>query len=133
MLMVSRLRIRIRPPPVDDVNKLRHDWRCQRCVAPRIIHIRRNALFTSPEYAASRSAPWATDSQPGSRPCAHPGLKASAERPCPGPLPHHPAQLGSRPPGRLGPRGSGERRRHGRPPLPLSHGWQTEIAAQPAV
>ena len=51
MLMVSLPQTRIRPPPVDDVNKLRHDWRCQRCVAPRIIHIRRNALFTSPEYA----------------------------------------------------------------------------------
>jgi hypothetical protein len=25
----------------------------QRCFAPRIIHIRRNALFTSPEYAMS--------------------------------------------------------------------------------
>jgi hypothetical protein len=51
MLMVSPPQIRIRPPPVDDVNKLRHDWRCQRCFAPRTIHIRRNALFTSPEYA----------------------------------------------------------------------------------
>jgi len=51
MLMVSSPQTRIRPPPVDDVNKLRHDWRCQCCVAPRIIHIRRNVLFTSPEYA----------------------------------------------------------------------------------
>ena len=51
MLTVSLYQARIRPPPVDDVNKLRHDWRCQRCFAPRVIHIRRNGLFTSPEYA----------------------------------------------------------------------------------
>ena len=45
--------IRIRPPPVDDVNNLRHDGKSQRCLASAAIQIRRNALFTSPEYANS--------------------------------------------------------------------------------
>src|SRR5713226_1737189 len=44
---------KIRPPPVDDVNHLRHYCRCQRCFAPTAIQIRRNALFTSSEYAPS--------------------------------------------------------------------------------
>ena len=42
---------KIRAPPVDDVNNLRHHYRCQRCFAPMAIQIRRNTLFTSPEYA----------------------------------------------------------------------------------
>ena len=46
---------KIRPPPVDDVNNLRHHCRCQRCFAPTAIQIRRNALFTSSEYAAGLS------------------------------------------------------------------------------
>jgi hypothetical protein len=44
----------IRPPPVDDVNNLRHDGKCQRCFASTAIQIRRNALFTSPESADQR-------------------------------------------------------------------------------
>ena len=44
---------KIRAPPVDHVNNLRHDCYCQRCFASTAIQIRRNALFTSPEYAAS--------------------------------------------------------------------------------
>jgi hypothetical protein len=43
--------VKIRPPPVDDVNNLRHHDKCQRCLASMVIQIRRNALFTSPEYA----------------------------------------------------------------------------------
>jgi hypothetical protein len=43
---------KIRSPPVDDVNNLRHHCRCQRCFASTAIQIRRNALFTSSEYAA---------------------------------------------------------------------------------
>jgi hypothetical protein len=50
VLFLSRKR-RIRPPPVDDVNNLRHHGKCQRCFASTAIQIRRNALFTSPEYA----------------------------------------------------------------------------------
>ena len=42
---------KIRAPPVDDVNNLGHDSKCQRCLASTAIQIRRNALFTSPEYA----------------------------------------------------------------------------------
>jgi hypothetical protein len=42
---------KIRSPPVDDVNNLRHDCKCQRRFASTAIQIRRNALFTSPEYA----------------------------------------------------------------------------------
>src|SRR5580700_12156534 len=53
--VLSRSRkLNIRPPPVDDVNNLRHDGKCQRCFASTAIQIRRNALFTSPEYAQSR-------------------------------------------------------------------------------
>ena len=48
--------IRIRPPPVDDVNNLRHYGKSQRCLALAAIQIRRNALFTSPEYAAGPGA-----------------------------------------------------------------------------
>ena len=53
---------KIRAPPVDDVNNLRHDCKCQRRFASTAIQIRRNALFTSPEYAckgcvASKYAP----------------------------------------------------------------------------
>jgi len=44
---------KIRAPPVDDVNNLRHDCKCQRRFASTAIQIRRNALFTSPEYAAN--------------------------------------------------------------------------------
>ena len=44
---------KIRAPPVDDVNNLRHDCKCQRRFASTAIQIRRNALFTSPEYARS--------------------------------------------------------------------------------
>jgi hypothetical protein len=43
----------IRAPPVDDVNNLRHHCKCQRRFASTAIQIRRNALFTSSEYAAS--------------------------------------------------------------------------------
>jgi len=42
---------KIRPPPVDDVNNLRHHGKCQRRSLRRLIQIRRNTLFTSPEYA----------------------------------------------------------------------------------
>ena len=44
---------KIRAPPVDDVNNLRHDCKCQRRFASTAIQIRRNALFTSPEYASN--------------------------------------------------------------------------------
>lgn len=44
---------RNRPPPLDDVNKLRHHCRCQCRAAPVVIHIDRNALFTSSEYAGT--------------------------------------------------------------------------------
>ena len=37
--------------PVDDVNNLWHHVECQRALASTVIQIRRNALFTSPEYA----------------------------------------------------------------------------------
>ncbi len=52
VLFLSR-KLKIRPPPVDDVNNLRHHGKCQRCFASTAIQIRRNALFTSPEYAIS--------------------------------------------------------------------------------
>lgn len=42
---------KIRSPPVDDVNNLRHHCKCQRRFASTAIQIRRNALFTSSEYA----------------------------------------------------------------------------------
>jgi hypothetical protein len=45
--------LKIRPPPVDDVNNLRHDGKCQHCFASMAIQIRRNVLFTSPEYASA--------------------------------------------------------------------------------
>lgn len=48
--------LKIRAPPVDDVNNLGHDSKCQRCLASTAIQIRRNALFTSPE-SAPRGAP----------------------------------------------------------------------------
>jgi len=44
-------KLKIRARPVDDVNNLRHHGKCQRCFASTAIQIRRNALFTSPEYA----------------------------------------------------------------------------------
>src|SRR6266851_4791109 len=53
---------KIRPPPVDDVNNLRHHCRCQRCFAPTAIQIRRNALFTSSEYAPNASPATGTSS-----------------------------------------------------------------------
>ena len=43
---------KIRSPPLDDVNNLRHHCKCQRRFASTAIQIRRNALFTSSEYAA---------------------------------------------------------------------------------
>ena len=49
--------LKIRPPPVDDVNNLRHDGKCQRCFASTAIQIRRNVLFTSPEYAITLQLP----------------------------------------------------------------------------
>ena len=42
---------KIRSPPVDDVNNLRHDDKCQRCPSFDGYSDRRNALFTSPECA----------------------------------------------------------------------------------
>jgi hypothetical protein len=39
------------PSAIDDVNNLWHYGECQRCFASTAIQIRRNALFTSPEYA----------------------------------------------------------------------------------
>jgi hypothetical protein len=45
-------KLKIRARPVDDVNNLRHHGKCQRCFASTAIQIRRNALFTSPEYAS---------------------------------------------------------------------------------
>ena len=50
---MQRPKREIRPPPVDDVNNLWHHGNCQRCFASTAIQIRRNALFTSPEYAVS--------------------------------------------------------------------------------
>ena len=44
---------KIRSPPLDDVNNLRHHCKCQRRFASTVIQIRRNALFTSSEYAVS--------------------------------------------------------------------------------
>ena len=44
----------IRPPPVDDVNNLKHDGKSRRCLASTAIQIRQIALFTSPEYAVRR-------------------------------------------------------------------------------
>jgi len=52
----ASLNHRIRPPPVDDVNNLGHDDKCQRCFTSTAIQIRRNALFTSPEYALTRQS-----------------------------------------------------------------------------
>ncbi len=43
---------KIRSPPLDDVNNLRHHCKCQRRFASTAIQIRRNALFTSSEYAS---------------------------------------------------------------------------------
>jgi hypothetical protein len=48
-------KLKIRARPVDDVNNLRHHGKCQRCFASTAIQIRRNALFTSPEYADAPS------------------------------------------------------------------------------
>jgi hypothetical protein len=48
---MQRPKHKIRPPPVDDVNNLWHYHKCQRALASTVIQIRRNALFTSPEYA----------------------------------------------------------------------------------
>ena len=45
---------KIRSPPLDDVNNLRHHCKCQRRFASTAIQIRRNALFTSSEYARNR-------------------------------------------------------------------------------
>jgi hypothetical protein len=50
---MQRPRHKIRPPPVDHVNNLWHHHKCQRALASTAIQIRRNALFTSPEYAIS--------------------------------------------------------------------------------
>ena len=44
---------KIRSPPLDDVNNLRHHCKCQRRFASTAIQIRRNALFTSSEYAST--------------------------------------------------------------------------------
>jgi hypothetical protein len=54
-------KLKIRARPVDDVNNLRHHGKCQRCFASTAIQIRRNALFTSPEYASGREV----DKTPG--------------------------------------------------------------------
>ena len=48
---MQRPKHQIRPPPIDDVNNLWHHHKCQRALASTVIQIRRNALFTSPEYA----------------------------------------------------------------------------------
>ena len=48
---MQRPKHKIRSPPVDDVNNLWHHHKCQRALASTVIQIRRNALFTSPEYA----------------------------------------------------------------------------------
>ena len=48
---MQRPKHKIRPPPVDHVNNLWHHGNCQRALASTAIQIRRNALFTSPEYA----------------------------------------------------------------------------------
>src|SRR5215469_6723498 len=52
---MQRPKHKIRPPPVDDVNNLWHHGECQRCFASTAIQIRRNALFTSPEYAVAEA------------------------------------------------------------------------------
>ena len=53
---MQRPKHKIRPPPVDDVNNLWHHGECQRRFASTAIQIRRNALFTSPEYAGSEAS-----------------------------------------------------------------------------
>ena len=41
----------IRSPPLDHVNKLRHHCKVPASRRSDLIHIDRNVLFTSPEYA----------------------------------------------------------------------------------
>jgi hypothetical protein len=53
-MLLLPLPCRNRPPPLDDVNNFRHHCRYQRRAAPVVIHIDRNALFTSSEYALKR-------------------------------------------------------------------------------
>jgi len=50
-MVLLPLPCRNRPPPLDHVNNFRHHCRYQRRAAPVVIHIDRNALFTSSEYA----------------------------------------------------------------------------------
>jgi hypothetical protein len=56
---MQRPKHKTRSPPVDDVNNLWHHGNCQRCFASTAIQIRRNALFTSPEYAVGIKTPQA--------------------------------------------------------------------------
>ena len=56
-MVLLPLPCRNRPPPLDHVNNFRHHCRYQRRAAPVVIHIDRNALFTSSEYAESRRKP----------------------------------------------------------------------------
>jgi hypothetical protein len=41
----------IRAPPIDDVNNFRHDGSASVASLRRLIQIRRNVQFTSPDYA----------------------------------------------------------------------------------
>ena len=47
----------IRAPPIDDVNNFRHDGSASVASLRRLIQIRRNVQFTSPEYAQCRARP----------------------------------------------------------------------------
>src|SRR5262245_39529839 len=49
--MLPSLPLTIRPPPLDHVNKLRHHCKVPASRRSDLIHIDRNVLFTSPEYA----------------------------------------------------------------------------------
>jgi hypothetical protein len=46
----------IRAPPIDDVNNFRHDGSASAASLRRLIQIRRNVQFTSPEYAEFRGS-----------------------------------------------------------------------------
>src|SRR2546426_556526 len=64
-----------RPPPLDHVNNFRHNCRYQRRAAPVVIHIDRNALFTSIGTLYSHRRNTQPQLQDGQRP-----IKTSAGR-----------------------------------------------------
>ena len=53
MLLCASLTIR--SPPLDHVNKLRHHCKVPASRRSDLIHIDRNVLFTSPEYALAEA------------------------------------------------------------------------------